>query len=97
MGSTPVSGGKGGASAAVAMGLSPGHVIQELGWDDDVDQDLREAIMDGIDATQLVDYESEELTEIAEQPARQPLLTVALSAAPASPVRTPKRRTRVST
>lgn len=37
-------------------------------------------IMDGIDATQLVDYESEELTEIAEQPARQPLLTVALSA-----------------
>ena len=37
-------------------------------------------IMDGIDATQLVDYESAELSEIAEQPARQPLLTVALSA-----------------
>ncbi|MGJ6979518.1 DUF3052 domain-containing protein [Aestuariimicrobium soli] len=35
---------------AAALGLAPGQVVQELGWDDDVDQELRDAIMDVIDA-----------------------------------------------
>ncbi|MCB0906950.1 MAG: DUF3052 domain-containing protein [Nocardioidaceae bacterium] len=32
------------------MGLSPGMVVQELGWDEDTDDDLRAAIEDAIDA-----------------------------------------------
>ncbi len=36
------------------LGLSNGMVVQELGWDEDVDDDLRVAIEDAIDAD-LVD------------------------------------------
>ena len=36
------------------LGLKPGMVVQELGWDEDVDDDLRVAIEDAIDAD-LVD------------------------------------------
>lgn len=35
---------------AAVMGLTPGMTIQELGWDEDVDHELREDIMDEIDA-----------------------------------------------
>lgn len=38
------------SKAAVAMGLEPGHAVQELGWDSDVDEGLRELIMDALDA-----------------------------------------------
>ena len=31
------------------LGLTPGLVVQELGWDEDVDDDLRIAIEDAID------------------------------------------------
>ncbi len=34
----------------VRLGLSRGMVVQELGWDDDTDDSLREAIEDAIDA-----------------------------------------------
>ena len=37
------------SNAGVRMGFSPGSVVQELGWDEDVDQDLREQIEDTID------------------------------------------------
>ena len=37
-------------STAKQLGLSEGLVVQELGWDDDVDDDLRVAIEDAIDA-----------------------------------------------
>lgn len=33
-----------------SMGLTKGQLVQELGWDEDVDEDLRDAIMDAIDA-----------------------------------------------
>ena len=36
------------------MGLSPGSVVQELGWDEDVDDDLRVQIEDAVDGD-LVD------------------------------------------
>lgn len=36
-------------SAAEKLGLSEGLVVQELGWDDDVDDDLRVAVEDAID------------------------------------------------
>jgi len=41
----------GGASTATAerLGLKPGQIVQELGWDQDTDDDLRVAIEDSID------------------------------------------------
>ncbi|WP_425309633.1 DUF3052 domain-containing protein [Ammonicoccus fulvus] len=36
-------------SAAEKLGLAKGMVVQELGWDDDVDDDLRIAIEDSVD------------------------------------------------
>ena len=35
---------------AARLGITPGMVVQELGWDDDSDDDLRVAIEDTIDA-----------------------------------------------
>ncbi len=35
---------------AARLGFKPGMVVQELGWDDDTDDDLRVAIEDAIDA-----------------------------------------------
>lgn len=47
---------EGGADQLVGerLGLKPGMVVQELGWDEDVDDDVRVAIEDAIDAD-LVD------------------------------------------
>lgn len=43
-------------TAVSRLGLKPGMVIQELGWDEDVDDDLRVQIEDAVDAD-LVDGE----------------------------------------
>ncbi len=48
MSTTP--GGAGTANAGTKMGLTKGNVVQELGWDEDVDDDLRMQIEDAIDA-----------------------------------------------
>ncbi|WP_081636643.1 DUF3052 domain-containing protein [Propionimicrobium lymphophilum] len=46
-------------SVADLLGLKPGMVVQELGWDEDVDEDLREEIMDAIDDDLIEDaYEA---------------------------------------
>ncbi|MDN5892535.1 MAG: DUF3052 domain-containing protein [Nocardioides sp.] len=37
-------------TVAARLGISQGQVIQELGWDDDTDDDLRAVIEDAIDA-----------------------------------------------
>ena len=37
------------------MGLVKGMVVQELGWDSDVDEDLRDKVMDAIDADLVED------------------------------------------
>jgi hypothetical protein len=37
------------AGPAERLGMRPGMVVQELGWDEDTDQDLREAIEDATD------------------------------------------------
>jgi Protein of unknown function (DUF3052) len=42
------------ARAVVAMELTAGQAVQELGWDADVDESLREQVMDAIDGD-LVD------------------------------------------
>lgn len=38
------------ASRVSALGLTEGLVVQEIGWDDDVDEDFRAEVMDAIDA-----------------------------------------------
>ncbi len=43
------------ASVGSRMGLSSGSVVQELGWDTDVDDDLRVAIEDAIDGELIED------------------------------------------
>lgn len=53
MGSTP--GNQGGTPVMAAMGFASGQVVQELGWDADADENLRDAIMDVIDADMIED------------------------------------------
>ncbi len=48
--------------SVAALGLAPGLAVQELGWDSDVDQTLRDAIMDAIDADLL--YEATEAVDV---------------------------------
>ncbi|HMR49257.1 MAG TPA: DUF3052 domain-containing protein [Arachnia sp.] len=44
-----------GQSGAELLGLEEGLLVQELGWDDDVDEELRESIMDVLDAEMVED------------------------------------------
>ncbi|PWH05591.1 DUF3052 domain-containing protein [Brachybacterium endophyticum] len=48
--------------AAEGLGLSKGQVVQEFGYDDDVDLELRDAIEDIIDAD-LEDEDSQEMVD----------------------------------
>ena len=42
-------------ASADLLGLTPGLIVQELGWDEDADADLRDDIMDCIDAEMVED------------------------------------------
>lgn len=42
-------GASGDSQVASKLGLTPGQIVQEIGWDDDVDDDLRVAVEDAID------------------------------------------------
>ncbi len=44
-----------GSNGVDQLGLDEGMVVQELGWDDDVDQDLRDDVMDAIDGELIED------------------------------------------
>jgi DNA-binding transcriptional regulator YdaS (Cro superfamily) len=46
---TSTAGAGGSKSLSDKLGLSPGLVVQELGWDEDVDDDVRMMIEDAID------------------------------------------------
>ena len=45
------------------LGLKPGMVVQELGWDEDVDDSIREAIEDAIDSD-LVDGDHGDVVDV---------------------------------
>lgn len=45
------------------LGIERGSVVQELGYDDDVDQNLRDAIEDRLD-DEMVDEDSDEVVDI---------------------------------
>jgi hypothetical protein len=61
----PVSGGAVTPTPGIAerMGFKPGMVVQELGYDDDVDDALREAIEDFV-GEDMVDEDSDEVVDV---------------------------------
>jgi hypothetical protein len=54
----------GGRGLAERLGIEPGMVVQELGYDDDVDQELRAAIEERAGA-EMVDEDSDEVVDVA--------------------------------
>jgi hypothetical protein len=45
------------------LGIKPGHVVQELGYDDDCDEELRDAIAD-VSGVELVDEDYEDVVDV---------------------------------
>ncbi|MGL4172626.1 MAG: DUF3052 domain-containing protein [Actinomycetota bacterium] len=45
------------------LGLHPGQVVQELGWDEDVPDELRDAIMSAIDG-ELLPEDNDEVVDV---------------------------------
>jgi hypothetical protein len=45
------------------LGIKPGHVVQELGYDDDCDEQLRAAIA-GVDNVELVDEDYDDVVDV---------------------------------
>ena len=45
------------------LGIKPGQVVQELGYDDDVDEQLRDAIA-GVEAVELVDEDYDDVVDV---------------------------------
>lgn len=52
-----------GGTAGGRLGLTAGQVVQELGYDDDVDEELRTAIEDQIDG-ELVDEDYDDVADV---------------------------------
>ncbi|HEX4818524.1 MAG TPA: DUF3052 domain-containing protein [Nonomuraea sp.] len=48
---------------AERLGLKPGQVVQEIGWDEDVDDELRDSIED-LTGNELLDEESDEVVDV---------------------------------
>jgi hypothetical protein len=53
----------GGRGLAERLGIEPGMVVQEVGYDDDVDEELRAAIEDRA-GNDLVDEDSDEVVDV---------------------------------
>lgn len=49
---------------AERLGIEPGMVVQEIGWDEDVDDDVRAAIEERI-GSDLVDEDADEVVDVA--------------------------------
>jgi hypothetical protein len=49
-------------SAAARLGVQPGEVVQELGWDEDVDEELRSAIAEAT-GSDLVDEDYDDVVD----------------------------------
>lgn len=48
---------------AERLGLKPGQVVQEIGWDEDSDQELRESIED-LTENEMLDEESDDVVDV---------------------------------
>lgn len=51
------------AALAARLGVTPGLVVQELGWDEDSDEQLRAAVAAAIDS-ELVDADFEDVVDV---------------------------------
>src|SRR3712207_7858046 len=51
------------AGMAARLGIKPGMVVQELGWDEDADEDLRDAIVD-LSGGEMVDEDTDEVADV---------------------------------
>ena len=51
------------AGLAARLGIKPGMVVQELGWDEDADEDLRDSIVD-ISGGEMVDEDTDEVADV---------------------------------
>jgi len=56
-------GGAGTADVAGRLGIEPGLVVQELGWDSDVDEAVRTAVQDRI-GEDLLDEDADEVVDV---------------------------------
>ncbi|MDQ2707875.1 MAG: DUF3052 domain-containing protein [Actinomycetota bacterium] len=56
-------GGAGKADVAGRLGIEPGMVVQELGWDSDVDDEIRDAVEERC-GDDLVDEDSDEVVDV---------------------------------
>ncbi len=52
-----------GPGIAEHLGLKPGMMVMESGWNEDVDEDARQAMMDAIDAD-LLDDDTDEVVDV---------------------------------
>ncbi|MFI6482264.1 DUF3052 domain-containing protein [Nonomuraea sp. NPDC050663] len=48
---------------AERLGLKPGQVVQEIGWDDDVDENLRAAI-ENLTGNELLDEDTDDVVDV---------------------------------
>jgi len=48
---------------ATRLGLAPGQVVQELGWDEDCDEALRESV-EQVTGTELVDEDYDDVVDV---------------------------------
>lgn len=53
----------GGRGLAERLGIQPGMIVQELGYDEDADEELRAAIVEKA-GSELVDEDSDEIVEV---------------------------------
>ncbi|SFK56849.1 DUF3052 domain-containing protein [Geodermatophilus ruber] len=51
------------AGMAARLGIKPGMVVQELGWDEDVDEDLRDAVVEA-SGGEMVDEDTDEVADV---------------------------------
>lgn len=58
-----VAAGDAGSSVAETLGIKPDMVVQEIGWDEDVDQDVRAAIEERIGG-ELLDEDAQEVVDV---------------------------------
>jgi hypothetical protein len=56
-------GGAGKTDVAGKLGIEPGMVVQELGWDEDVDDEIRDAVEERC-GDDLVDEDSDEVVDV---------------------------------
>ena len=53
----------GSAAPAARLGIKPGMVVQELGWDEDADEELRDAIVE-VSGSDMADEDTDEVADV---------------------------------